>query len=85
MTLYTIPRMSCLCTVGWCLAHLITSYGDTNYLVKQKLCVEDRSKIPNIMWVSVRNAHKRSKDNKPIKGRRAHRRTYAQVAAQVNE
>ena len=38
-------------------------------------CVEDRSKRSNIMWASVRNAHKRSKDNKPINRRRAHQYT----------
>ena len=39
-------------------------------------CVEDRPKRSNIMWVSVRNAHKRSKENTHIKRGRAHRRTY---------
>ena len=29
---------------------------------------EDRSERSIMMWVSVRNTHKRSKDNKPIKG-----------------
>ena len=48
-------------------------------------CVEDRSKTSSIMLASVRNTHKRSKDNKPIKGGRAHRRTYAQVATPGNE
>ena len=48
-------------------------------------CVEDRSKRANIMWTSIRNAHKRSKDNKPINRGRAQWRTYAQVATPVSE
>ena len=35
-------------------------------------CVEDWSKRSNMMWVCVRNAHKRSPGNKPIKGGRPH-------------
>ena len=30
-------RVSCLFTVGWFLFHLLTSDGDTNYLVKQAI------------------------------------------------
>ena len=48
-------------------------------------CVEDWSKLSNMMWVSVRNVHKSSKYNKPIKGGRAHQRTYAQVATPASE
>ena len=49
------------------------------------LPVEDRFKRSSMMWASVRNARKRSKDNKPIKGGRAHRCTYAQVATPASE
>jgi hypothetical protein len=31
-------------------------------------CVEGMSKISNMMWTSIRNAHKRSKDNNPLIG-----------------
>jgi hypothetical protein len=48
-------------------------------------CVEDRSKRSSMMWASVRNAHKRSKYDKPIKGGRARQRTYAQVATPASE
>ena len=41
-------------------------------------CVEDWSKRSSMMWASVRNAHKRSKYNKPIKGGCARQRIYAQ-------
>ena len=47
--------------------------------------VEDQSKQSSMMWVSVRNAHKRSTYNKPIKGGRALQRTYAQVATPASE
>ena len=47
--------------------------------------VEYRSKRSNMMWVSVRNAHKRSTDNKPIKGARAHWYICAQVATPASE
>ena len=48
-------------------------------------CVEDWSKRFSMVWASVRNAHRRSKDNKPIKGGHAHQRTYAQVATPASE
>ena len=48
-------------------------------------CVEDRPRISNMIWVSVRSSHKRSKDNKLINRGRAHRRTYAEVATPSSE
>ena len=48
-------------------------------------CVEDWSKRSNMMWASVRNAHKRSNDNKPINRGRPHRHTYAEVATPASE
>ena len=48
-------------------------------------CVEDRSKQSSMLRASVRNAYKRSKYNKPIKGSRALQRTYAQVATPASE
>ena len=47
--------------------------------------VEDRSKISNMMWASVRNAHKKSKDNKLVNRLHTHRRTYAEVVTPVSE
>ena len=43
-------------------------------------CVEDQSKQPSMMWVSVRNAHNRSNYNKLVKGGHTRQRIYAQVA-----
>jgi len=48
-------------------------------------CVEDRPNQSSMMWVSVRNVHKRSKYNKPIKGGRALQRIYVQVATPASE
>ena len=42
--------------------------------------VEGWSKQSSMMWASVRNAHKRSTYNRPIKGGCARQRTYVQVA-----
>ena len=47
--------------------------------------VKGRSKRSNIIWTSVRNSHKRSKDNEPMYRGRAQRYTYAQVATPANE
>lgn len=48
-------------------------------------CVEDWSKQSSMMWASVRNAHKRSKHSKPIKGGRALQRIHAQLATPASE
>ena len=45
--------------------HIISKEQNPAELRSQE-CDEDRSKRSNMMWESVRNAHKRSTDNKPI-------------------
>ena len=47
--------------------------------------VEDLSKRFNIRWASIRNAHKRSNDNKPINMGYAHWRTYTEVTTPASE
>ena len=48
-------------------------------------CVEDRSKSSRMMWMGVRNANKKSKYNKLVKGGHVCQRTYAQVSTPVSE
>ena len=42
-------------------------------------CVEGLSNGSNSMWVSIRDAHKQSKDNKLNNRGHAHQRTYTEV------
>ena len=41
--------------------------------------------ISNIIWASTRDAHKQSKDIKPINRGHAHQRTYAKLATLASE
>ena len=48
-------------------------------------CVEGQSKQSSMMWVSARNAHKRSRYNKTIKGDHTWQGVYVQVATLASE
>ena len=58
---------------------------DGGGIIRIAVTVEDWSKRSSMMWVSVRNTHKTSKYNKPIKGGHIRQRTYVQVATPASE
>ena len=65
--------------------HTICKEHKTSANVSSQDCAKDTSKISNIMWASIRDAHKWPKDNKPSNRGHAHRRTYAEVATPASK
>ena len=52
--------------------------------VRPQECVDDLFRRSNIMLVSIRDAHKRSKDNNTINRGHVHRRTYTKITTQAS-